>query len=217
MLENESLRPLKAEQILWRQASLVLLHKRTGQYAQEALHRSRGCIPDELSALLGSSEVYRPVHRLDRDTSGLMLLCSDARLLQHLQRHWHDAVCKRYLAVVEPAPEWQSQDIRLPIGRQRDALGRYRVDPEGRECHTEADVLERRGERALLSLTAHTGRTHQLRVHLSSLGCPILGDRRYGGRSHARLMLHAEQLCITPPGLPEKLDWRCPPEEDWEW
>ncbi len=222
LLEKETLTPFDSAQLIWSKPPLYLIHKRTGQYAQEALHRSRGTLPDELAKHLKLSaqmaRSLRPVHRLDRDTSGLMLFCSDARSLQQLQQHWHTATRKEYLAVVEPAPAWDEREIRLAIDKRRDTRGCYHVAEEGgRPCFSEARVFERRENRALLSLLPHTGRTHQLRVHLSSLGCPILGDSRYGGKTHKRMMLHAHRLNIAPPAMPEHHDWLCPPEEDWQW
>ena len=221
LLENEKLLPLAAEQLLWRDKSLFLLHKRSGQYAQEALHRSLGTLPLELAALLelpaAQIPLLRPVHRLDRGTSGLMLLCSDPARLQQLQQHWQEAADKRYVAVVEPAPDWQEQRIRLSISRQRNMHGCYTVDDEGRASDTEARVIERRGTRAMVELVPHTGRTHQLRVHLAALGCPILGDSRYGGKPHTRLMLHACDLSLSPPAMPEPHAWHADPEEDWTW
>lgn len=221
LLDDEKLRPFAPEQLIWQQFPLFLIHKRSGQYAQEALHRSKGTLPDELAAALAlpgvNAKTLRPVHRLDRDTSGLMLFCADARTLQHLQAHWHSHVHKRYLAVVSPAPAWDHLRITEPISKVRDAAGRYAVQKNGRACDTEAEVLERSGDTALLRLVPHTGRTHQLRVHLSHIGCPILGDSRYGGRSHRRMMLHAQMLTIEPPALPQKKSWNVEPEEDWQW
>ncbi|EAU56205.1 RluA family pseudouridine synthase [Mariprofundus ferrooxydans] len=221
MLEGERLIPFTPAQLVWQQPPLYLIHKKSGQYAQEALHRSRGTLPDELARHLeltpAQASELRPVHRLDRDTSGLMLFSASAAMLQHLQAHWHDAVEKRYLAVVSPAPDWDDQRIRLAIDRNRDAHGRYHLSPDGRACDSEAHVVERRDNRALVELVPHTGRSHQLRVHLSALGCPILGDSRYGGKPHPRLMLHAVSLCIRPPALPETKQWNQPPEENWQW
>jgi len=221
LLDDEQLVAFDAAQLIWQQPPLYLIHKRSGQYAQEALHRSRGTLPDELAHHLGlqprQAKLLRPVHRLDRDTSGLMLLSTSPAQLQQLQAMWHSHAEKSYLAVVSPAPTWESQRITLPISRQRDRLGRYRVDRNGRACDTEAAVLERRGDRALLRLVPHTGRTHQLRVHLSHIGCPILGDTRYGGRPHSRMMLHAQMLRLKAPMLAQTQEWMTDPEEDWQW
>lgn len=227
LLDGEQLTPFTAGQLIWQQPPLYLIHKRSGQYAQEALHRSRGTLPDELARHLKlnpqQAHNLRPVHRLDRGTSGLMLFSASPDLLQVLQKNWHSCTSKQYLAVVEPAPTWETQHITLPIDKQRDKQGRFHVSEQGRACKTDAQVIERRGNRALLSLIPHTGRTHQLRVHLAASGCPILGDIRYGGKQHRRLMLHAEKLSITQqlhkqqPALPDNMTWNTQPEEDWQW
>ena len=221
ILEGEKLVPFEPAQLIWQKNSLYLLHKKSGQYAQEALHRSQGTLPTELARHLKlppkQAANLRPVHRLDRSTSGLILFSADPTLLNHIQRHWHESTEKRYLAVTEPAPEWDEQRIRLAIDGRRDQDGRYHVSEHGRSCDTEARVVERRGARGLMELIPHTGRTHQLRVHLAALGCPILGDARYGGKPHRRLMLHALALRIAPPATPETYEWNIPPEEDWQW
>ena len=224
LLEQEQLVAFKPEQLIWQQGPLYLLHKYSGQYAQEALHRSRGTLPDELARHLQLSPAQaarlRPVHRLDRGTSGLMLFSSDPDILQQLQQHWHNCTSKHYLAVVEPAPAWQQQRITSAIGKQRDQQGRYHLNEHGRACDSEAEVIERHGNRALLRLTPHTGRTHQLRVHMAAAGSPILGDIRYGGKAHARLMLHAEILHIDAmpwPPLRQAMHWQVQPEENWTW
>jgi len=232
MLEGEKLTPFSADQLIWQQAPLYLIHKRSGQYAQEALHRSRGTLPDELAKHLMltplQAQHLRPVHRLDLGTSGLMLFSADPAQLQLLQKNWRSSTSKSYLAVVEPAPDWGTQHITLAIDKQRDKRGRFHISEQGRACETDAKVIERRNHRAVIRLIPHTGRTHQLRIHMAALGCPILGDTRYGGKAHRRLMLHAEKLCIDSsmtlntkttdmPALPETLTWDIPPQEDWQW
>ncbi|MDT8377150.1 MAG: RluA family pseudouridine synthase [Mariprofundaceae bacterium] len=221
ILDDEKPAVFSAGQLLWQQPPLYLIHKRSGQYAQEALHGSRATLPEELARTLKLSpedaRSLRPVHRLDRDTSGLMLFCSDAGQLEQIQKLWRSHVRKSYLAVVDPAPAWENRRITLPIGKRRDSRGCYHVDKDGRACDTEAGVIERRSGRALLRLIPHTGRTHQLRIHLSHLGCPILGDSRYGGRKHPRLMLHAHRLHVLPPALAQEQNWVAEPEENWQW
>ncbi|RLL50925.1 RluA family pseudouridine synthase [Mariprofundus sp. EBB-1] len=221
LLEKEKLTPFTAEQIVWQRPPLYLLHKRSNQYAQEALHRSRGTLPYELAQHLALppkiSADLRPVHRLDRGTSGLMLFSSSPKQLQDLQALWHCCTFKTYLAVVEPAPAWDKQTITLAIDSERDQRGRYHISEHGRACKTEAEVIERKGNRALIKLIPHTGRTHQLRIHLAALDCPILGDMRYGGKAHARLMLHAQTLQIIRPALGQDIQWHAEPEGDWQW
>ncbi len=225
ILDHERLVPFSEEQLIWKAPPFYLIHKQSGQYAQEALHRSQGTLPDELTRYLKlpakNGVDLRPVHRLDRGTSGLMLFCSDSGKLDQIQKLWHSHVKKSYLAVVEPAPEWERQRITLSIGKRRDRRGCYHIDKDGRACDTEAEVIEQRSGKALIRLVPHTGRTHQLRIHLSHIGCPILGDSRYGGRKHPRLMLHAHTLHVQPPALGknqrQEQRWIAEPEENWQW
>lgn len=146
--------------------------------------------------LLG--EGLRLCHRLDRETSGCLLLGkTDAAVKQ--AGHWfmNGLVVKHYLALISPAPEAESGSIDFPL---KKIAARMRPAPDGQAAHTDWLVLERRAETALLQLTPKTGRTHQLRAHLSAQGWPILGDRFYDGHPAPRLMLHAATL--TLPGLP---------------
>ncbi len=223
-LDDEVLTPFSEDQIVWREQSWVLVHKKAGQYAQEALHRSKGTLVYELAMFLKLPPVdtkhLRPVHRLDKGTSGLMMFCYDPKALQHLQHHWHQAVEKEYIAVVSPVPDWSEMLIEEPLSAKADRWGRYAVDKCGKVSKTEAFVVETRGDKALLRLIPHTGRTHQLRVHLAHLGYPILGDTRYGGKKHARLMLHAKVLKIKGYAMRSKqpqLEWSVDSEGDWEW
>ncbi|WP_038250458.1 RluA family pseudouridine synthase [Ghiorsea bivora] len=223
-LDDEVLTPFSEDQIVWREQSWVLVHKKAGQYAQEALHRSKGTLVYELAMFLKLPPVetkqLRPVHRLDKGTSGLMMFCYDPKALQHLQHHWHQAVEKEYMAVVSPVPDWTEILIEAPLSAKADRWGRYAVVEQGKLSKTEAFVVETRGDKALIRLVPHTGRTHQLRVHLAHLGHPILGDARYGGKKHARLMLHAKVLKIKGYAMRSKqpqLEWCVDSEGDWEW
>ena len=224
MLDGEELVPFDETQIIWREQSWVLVHKKSGQYAQEALHRSKGTLVYELAMFLSlkpaQTRLLRPVHRLDRDTSGLMLFCYDPAALQRLQQSWRQSVQKEYLAVVSSVPDWTERHISLPLSAKADRLGRYHVDARGKPSETEAFVVQKHENRALLRLIPHTGRTHQLRVHLSHLGFPILGDTRYAGKKHNRMMLHAKALRIDAAVMGLRaghLSWEVEPEGDWTW
>ncbi|MDX8387113.1 MAG: RluA family pseudouridine synthase [Ghiorsea sp.] len=224
ILDGEELEPFTEEQIIWREKSWTLVHKKANQYSQEALHRSKGTLVYELSMALDLKPVdmklLRPVHRLDRATSGLIMFSHDPKALQHLQHHWHQAVEKEYVAVVSPAPSWSEILIEEPISAKADKAGRYHVSDSGKASKTEAFVLEVRDNKALIRLVPHTGRTHQLRVHLAHLGCPIVGDRRYGGKKQSRMMLHAQTLKIKGYAMRSKEpqhSWSVEPEGDWSW
>lgn len=156
------------------------------------------------------------VHRLDRDTSGLLMLARTAAARAALGRALESRrVAKRYLAVVAGGPPAASGTLHLPLADDSARPPAKRADPIlGRRATTRWQVIEtiRRGDdvRTLVELEPVTGRSHQLRAHLAWLGCPIVGDRLYGrdGRaSHARLTLHAATLEFPHPddGRPVRL------------
>ena len=156
------------------------------------------------------------VHRLDQDTSGLMVLAKSAVVQAELRRQFEQrAVEKHYEAMLEAEmPEGQEGEIRLPLRPDVDNRPLQVVDTEnGKSALTIYKVVENVDGHAHLLLTPHTGRTHQLRVHCAkALGNPILGDRLYGNQSAPRLMLHAGELSFTHPQTGERLCFTCTPE-----
>jgi len=142
------------------------------------------------------------VHRLDRDTSGVVILAKDEATQSMLRRQFQERKAhKVYYAVVKGRPKLDAAKIDLPIARNLKKPSTFMVDPSGRDSITYYKVLKTNGDFSLLELKPVTGRTHQLRVHLKYLGTPIVGDRVYGGKQGTtRLMLHAHSLEITIPG-----------------
>ena len=143
------------------------------------------------------------VHRLDRATSGVMICARNLTTASMLSRQFAERKAhKTYLAVTEKVPLEMSARIDLPIGRNLSQPSTFRVDGKGKSAITDYTVLSVNGDNtALIELKPQTGRTHQLRVHLAYLGCPILSDPVYGhGKYGDRLMLHAYKLEITIPG-----------------
>lgn len=144
------------------------------------------------------------VHRLDRATSGVMICARNLTTVSLLSRQFAERKThKTYLAVTEKVPSEMSARIDLPIGRNLSQPSTFRVDGKGKPAITDYTVLRVNSDNtALIELKPQTGRTHQLRVHLAYLGCPILGDPVYGhGEYGDRLMLHAYKLEITIPGV----------------
>lgn len=149
-----------------------------------------------------ASDTDRPgiVHRLDRDTSGILIIAKTADAAAHLQRQFAQRTAKKtYLAVTDGVPKLAAAKIDLPIGRNPSTPSTFRVDPNGKPAQTTYRVLAATDNQALIELNPTTGRTHQLRVHMAYLNAPILGDRVYGKPNASRLMLHAHQLEITLP------------------
>ena len=144
------------------------------------------------------------VHRLDRDTSGVVILAKNPETQKMLRKQFQDRKThKTYYAIVEGRPKLDEAMIDLPIARNLKRPTTFQVDQNGKESQTYYKVVESNDKYSLLELKPKTGRTHQLRVHLKYLGHPILGDIVYGGedsKKQPRLYLHAKELEITIPG-----------------
>ena len=156
------------------------------------------------------------VHRLDQETSGLVLFAKDKASHKTLQQQFENhTISKRYIALLDGIVQQDEGVIHLPIRPDVDDRPRQRVDHEhGKSAVTRYRVLERREQVTRIELEPLTGRTHQLRVHAShplGLNCPIVGDRLYGTAS-SRLMLHAQSITFIHPATGQELSIEAPPE-----
>ncbi|MFK3723128.1 RluA family pseudouridine synthase [Pseudomonas monteilii] len=156
------------------------------------------------------------VHRLDWETSGIILLARDADSHRELSRQFHDRETeKAYTALCWGQPDRDSGSIDLPLRYDPPTKPRHVVDHElGKRALTFWRVLERHADHCRVELTPVTGRSHQLRVHMLSIGHPLLGDRLYANpealAAHERLCLHASMLAFTHPVSGERLCFTCP-------
>ena len=198
--------------VLYEDAHLVAIDKAPGMVVHPAPGRWQGTLVNALLHRWGElpgSEAARPgiVHRLDRDTSGVMVVARTATALEHLGRQFAArTVEKRYLAVVRGVVRADTLVIDAPIGRH--ATERKKMSTRtrsGRAAVTRVRVVERFARATLVEAAPETGRTHQIRVHLAARGHPIVGDAVYG-KPHARERaligrhaLHAASLCIVHP------------------
>lgn len=140
-------------------------------------------------------------HRLDRDTSGVMILAKSPEVQSFLKKQFQDRkVHKTYYAVISGRPKLDEARIDLPMIRDLKRPTTFLVDANGKEAETFYKVLLSDGVHSLVELRPTSGRTHQLRVHMKYLGHPIVGDVVYDGEIAERLMLHAGSLEITLPG-----------------
>lgn len=140
-------------------------------------------------------------HRLDRDTSGVMILAKSPEVQSFLKKQFQDRkVHKTYYAVISGRPKLDEARIDLPMIRDLKRPTTFRVDANGKEAETFYKVLLSDNAHSLVELRPTSGRTHQLRVHMKYLGHPIVGDVVYDGEAAERLMLHAGSLEITLPG-----------------
>jgi RluA family pseudouridine synthase len=152
------------------------------------------------------------VHRLDRGTSGLLVFARREETKRALQEGW-DESDKRYLAVVEGRPEPEEGLVRSYLA-ENTALRVYSTDneAEGKLSETRYRVVRSDGVTSLVEVELVTGRKHQIRVHLSERGWPVVGDRRYGGAmaKAPRLGLHAYRLAIRHPRSGEEMRFEAP-------
>jgi 23S rRNA pseudouridine1911/1915/1917 synthase len=219
--------------IVHEDARLLVVDKPAGMTVHPASGRVSGTLVNALlhhvRDLSGVGGVLRPgiVHRLDRGTSGLMVVAKDDETHRALAAQFASRrVEKEYLAIVHGVPRARQGVIEAPIGR--DPVHRKKMSvraPRGREARSSYTVDEALDGAALLRVRIHTGRTHQIRVHLASLGHPIAGDATYGGtrtpssrRAAARTALealprpalHAARLAFTHPATGERLEFSSP-------
>lgn len=167
---------------------------------------------------LGEGASLHLVNRLDRGTTGVLAAAKNAWVHDLLRKRLHTGAFRRtYLALCLGGPEEDAGEICLPIGRDPASAIKRRADPTGKAAETAYRVLERRGELVLVELTPRTGRTHQLRLHMAALGCPLAGDWLYGTEDRAlipRPALHAARLELVHPVTGEALALEAPMPED---
>jgi 23S rRNA pseudouridine1911/1915/1917 synthase len=190
---------------------LLVVDKPRGMLTHPVGRRTSGTLVNALLAhctsLSGIGGELRPgiVHRLDRDTSGLIVVAKSDRAHRALADQFRSrSVSKEYLAIVHGCPKHAAGRIDVPLGRDRGAHDRRRVDPRrGKPALTEYRTVSRHGRYTLLSVTLHTGRTHQIRVHLAHIRHPVVGDPLYGGRQpppgFSGLALHSHRLAFRHP------------------
>ncbi len=210
-------------EILYENESLVLINKPAGMVVHPGAGHPRATLVHAALAhapeLHGVGEESRPgiVHRLDKDTSGVMVVAKTVETLMNLQQQFRRReVEKVYLALVDGTPPSSSGQIEAPLARSPRHRKRIAVvqGAGSRVAVTRFRTRERFAKHSLLELRPLTGRTHQIRVHLQFLGCPVVGDRVYGRRRPtlpvARQQLHAWRLSFQLPGEQERRTFEAP-------
>jgi RluA family pseudouridine synthase len=168
------------------------------------------------------------VHRIDRDTSGIVLIAKNKRMLRYLHSHFRDhQIAKKYIAVCHGRPPKKSGVIEVKLAKtlERNSGTKVTVDESGQIAETQYSVIHSNGALTEFDVGIGTGRTHQIRVHLAHIGCPVVGDVRYGdkdldkslftsGNIFRRLYLHAHLISFIHPLDTKRLTLTAPvPDE----
>jgi 23S rRNA pseudouridine1911/1915/1917 synthase len=203
--------------------NVIVINKPAGLVVHPAAGHATGTLIHAVLAhapeIGGIGGELRPglVHRLDKDTSGLIVLAKNETAQRVLQDQFQKReVEKTYIALVDGRPKSATGRVDAPIGRDPRERKRMAVVPaaKGRQAVTDYRVVENFEKHSLLEVSPHTGRTHQIRVHLAFLGCPVVGDRVYGKRNPslplARHFLHAYRLKLRLPGEAEARQFEAP-------
>jgi 23S rRNA pseudouridine1911/1915/1917 synthase len=217
--------------ILFEDQALLVIDKPAGLVVHPAPGHRVGTLMDWLKEHLGSKvikvftdpERLGLVHRLDKDTSGVLLIAKSVAAQTAVSRQFQNrTVQKTYTAFIEGIPSAKEGIINAPVGRSRKVPTRMAVSPQGKASETSFEVKETFKEVALVNLHPKTGRTHQIRVHVSAIGHPIVGDRTYGAKSIwaqtygiERPLLHAEHLTLAHPVSGESVTFHAPWPQDF--
>ena len=213
--------------ILYEDSDLLIVNKPKGMVVHPSYGHQNGTLVNALlyhcSDLSGINGVLRPgiVHRIDKDTTGLLVVCKNDCAHQKIAAQFADHSQKRiYEGIVTGNLKEDEGTVNAPIGRDRKDRKKMAVDKNGRPAVTHYRVLERFGTYTYAEFSLTTGRTHQIRVHMASLGHPILGDEVYGsGRSPFKTegqVLHARLLGFIHPSTGAYVEFSAPHPEDFE-
>lgn len=207
--------------VLYEDEDVIVINKPSG-----ILTHAKGAVSDEFTVaefmkpyVKDDTASNRPgiVHRLDRDTSGVLICAKHAEAKRFLQKQFQDRKAKKtYYALAHGTPKNPEAIIRLPIGRNPKRPQTFSVHPAGKAAETSYRVLSSSDRYSLIELKPLTGRTHQLRVHLGYINCPIVGDVLYAHdkKADSRLMLHAAALEITLPNR-KRVTFEAPLPDDF--
>lgn len=213
--------------IVYQDADLAVINKPQGMVVHPAAGNETGTLVNALmyaiADLAGIGGEMRPgiVHRIDKDTSGLLVIAKNDASHRHLSAQIKAKTAGRvYLAIVQGCPKQEEGAINAPIGRHKTNRKKMAVTPDGRAAVTHYLVMERYKGFSLLELRLETGRTHQIRVHLAHIGHSVAGDIVYGSaKPQLGLIngqaLHAYQLHLVHPRTGQNLSFSAPPPESF--
>ena len=204
--------------IVYEDAYIIVVEKMQGLLSvntERQKERTAYTILNEYVQRSGRQHRVYIVHRLDRDTSGLMMFAKDEKTQRTLRDNWHDIVTdRRYVAVVEGSMEKDYDTVVSWLTDKTLYVSSSGYDDGGSKSITHYRTIKRANGYSLVELDLETGRKNQIRVHMQDLGHPIAGDGRYGGENYSnpigRLALHAFQLCFYHPVTGDLMEFETP-------
>ncbi|MEE4252444.1 MAG: RluA family pseudouridine synthase [Desulfuromusa sp.] len=220
---------LTKDAILFQDKFIIVLNKPALIDTQPTHARFKGTLFEALQCHL--KDPFRPhqkaeigmIQRLDRGTSGVIVFSIHPRAHKEMTRVFveHEAK-KTYLALVHGVPDSEQGEIRSFLARSRKENRVKSVDKGGKEAITRFQVVDTFEENSLLNVDILTGRSHQIRAHMAELGCPLVGDQRYGGQGRitdievVRPLLHAQKLAFRHPVLDQNMVFSVPVPDDMQ-
>ncbi|MGD6818977.1 RluA family pseudouridine synthase [Metabacillus sp. 84] len=218
--ESGTVPELMGIEILFEDEHLVAVNKPPNMKTHPNFEGETGTLANALAfhfMMEGAGTAIRHVHRLDEDTSGAILFAKHALAQGIMDRELQDhLIARTYLAAVHGLPRPAKGTVSVPIGKDRHHASRRRVSPGGQPAVTHYEVIQHNGSDSILKVSLETGRTHQIRVHLSHIGHPIIGDKLYGRPSSLinRQALHAAHISFSHPITKELLTLDAPIPKD---
>ncbi len=205
--------------VVYEDEDMLIVSKPAPLPCQASPRQEGMALENRLAARFGEPYVFRPVNRLDKGTSGLMAVARHPHAQMLLSRMLHgEGFMREYLAVTVGRPPRDEGAVDAPIAKAPGATVRRQVSPEGRPARTRYRLLAERGGLALVQLRLETGRTHQIRVHMAHLGCPVWGDFLYGEEAAClpgRFALHAFRIALVHPMTGATLKFKAPPPPEF--
>lgn len=209
-------------EILYEDDDIIVVNKPSGvltvgtdQHEDHTLYRE---VSHYVKQKKSSNRIFI-VHRLDRDTSGVILFCKNQKLKRMFQDHWNELVLKReYIGVTEGVPRKRKGTVIQYLKENEQYLVYATSEKEGKKAITHYEALKENGVNAYVRFDLETGRKNQIRVACKSLGCPLVGDKKYGAKTNPthRLLLHASLFSCIHPVSKKKFVFSCKVPSDFQ-
>jgi len=207
---KNTLQPLNIPlEIVYQDDYLAVINKPSGLATQgSALDKERVTLGNALAYIWGEDIAFHPVNRLDKGTSGLMVVAKNGYIHKRLIQEFHTSFSRTYYAITEGVPIKTEGVIDLPIAREKTASLRRVISVDGQKAVTQYEVIRHTENNALVKVIPLTGRTHQIRIHMSAIGCSLVGDFMYGKEDKDmidRPPLHSSEVTFIHPITEEQM------------